>query len=76
MQSGQDDMWGMHGQKLRCRRNIAKYQREEGQLLRLLMRACKDTWGPFQAEPFWEQEAFKSEGKWAGIVAKSQELGE
>eukprot|EP00969_Alexandrium_andersonii_P035167 1540227-Alexandrium_andersonii.AAC.1 len=48
-QSGQDFTRGTRGQKLCCRRNIANYQREEGHVLRLLMRACKDTWGPLQA---------------------------
>eukprot|EP00969_Alexandrium_andersonii_P122570 5418505-Alexandrium_andersonii.AAC.1 len=61
----------MHGQYLRVRKNVAAFQREQGQPLRLLMTARRMVEGDYSNPvPYWDIGGFKlrNETNWAGFV--------
>eukprot|EP00969_Alexandrium_andersonii_P004148 179743-Alexandrium_andersonii.AAC.1 len=56
-------MHGMRGSVLRAKRNVAKWQREGGQFLRMLMACRKAVEGDFTPDILWDEDAFSIRGQ-------------
>eukprot|EP00969_Alexandrium_andersonii_P037616 1649094-Alexandrium_andersonii.AAC.1 len=68
--SNYDGLYGMYGGKCWVQKNIAKYQREAGQFLRMIMLAIEKAHpGTKFSNKGWDYDALKIEGKWVAAIA-------
>eukprot|EP00969_Alexandrium_andersonii_P350438 15433252-Alexandrium_andersonii.AAC.1 len=71
-------MKGLHGETRRVCKNVASHQREQGQMLRLLVTARKQVVGYYKNPvPLWDHDGFKLRGdhKWEGFIRGGGEPG-
>eukprot|EP00969_Alexandrium_andersonii_P019387 846164-Alexandrium_andersonii.AAC.1 len=71
---GRSRMSGMRGDTIRAKRNVAKWQREGGQFLRMLMASHKAADGNFDPDSVRNEAVFSIRGRGASEAASFRAL--